>query len=157
MSTPTLHVLAGPDAQLEHAYDASAAAEAQRQRLMRDGAWFITETVFSHPSKVALVRQAVALGYLVHLHVVLVPVDLSVHRVAERVRRGGYDVPEVKTRQRYDRLWPLITTARDTADRADFYDNSRAASPFRLVAAYDRGRPVEDTSWPARTEAPLID
>lgn len=188
MSTPTLHVLAGPngggkstfvtrvlqpvthlpfvnadliaarqwpDAQVEHAYDASKAAEAQRQHLMRDGSSFITETVFSHPSKVSLVRQGVALGYLVHLHVVLVPVDLCVHRVAERVRRGGHDVPEVKTRQRYDRLWPLISMARETADRADFYDNSRATSPFRLVAAYQRGRSVGDTSWPAWTPASL--
>lgn len=145
-----------PDAQIEHAYDASKAAEAQRQRLMQDGASFITETVFSHPSKVALVGQAVALGYLVHLHVVLIPVDLAVHRVAERVRRGGHDVPEVKIRQRYARVWRLVATAKDTADRADFYDNSRAASPFRLVAAYERGRPVGDRSWPTWTPSVLI-
>ena len=82
-----------PGEELEHAYQASrAAADQRRQRLAR-GESFITETVFSHHSKVALVTQAVALGYLVNLHVMLVPADLAVARVAERVLAGdgSYD------------------------------------------------------------------
>ena len=39
-----------PDAQAEHAYDASQVAAEQRRELIGARASFITETVFSHPS-----------------------------------------------------------------------------------------------------------
>lgn len=146
-----------PQEEVEHGYDASRAAASERQRLLHSQASFITETVFSHPSKVALVDQADALGYLVHLHVILVPVDLSVARVAERVHQGGHDVPEVKIRARYDQLWPFVAQARTIANRADFYDNSRAATPFRVVAAYARGQRVGQGSWPIWTPRVLTD
>lgn len=140
-----------PDGPLEHGYDASKAAATERQRLIDGHASFITETVFSHPSKVALVDQADALGYLVRLHVILVPVDLSVARVADRVRQGGHDVPEGKIRARYDRLWRFVAQASMTASRADFYDNSRASTPFRMVAAYTSGQRAGEASWPIWT------
>jgi predicted ABC-type ATPase len=138
-----------PDAPVEHAYAAARIAAEQRQRLLAARASLIAETVFSHPSKVDLVSQAVSAGYVVHLHVMLVPVELSVRRVAERVRRGGHRVPEAKIRERYERLWPLVAQARGTADRTAFYDNSRARTPFRRVATYERGRRVGATDWPA--------
>lgn len=137
-----------PGAETEHAYEASRLAAAQRARQMGLRTSFITETVFSHPSKVDLVHQAVLLGYLVSLHVILVPVELSVARVAERIRRGGHNVPAEKIRQRHARVWPLVAAARDEADRAVFYDNSRAATPFREVARFDGGQPVGDPQWP---------
>ncbi len=143
-----------PDAQVEHAYDAARAAAEQRQRLLTDRSSFIAETVFSHPSKVDLVAAAVGLGYVVHLHVMLVPVDLSVSRVAERVRRGGHEVPEAKIRERYERLWPLVVEARTAADRTAFYDNSTARIPFRIVATYERGRGIGTSAWP--TWAPAV-
>lgn len=140
-----------PRAQAEHAYDASRAAAEERRRFLAARASFITETVFSHVSKVELVAQAAGLGYVVHLHVVLVPEDLSVARVATRVVQGGHDVPEQKIRQRYTRLWSLVATAGGFADRTTFYDNSRAANPFRVVATYERGRLVGAPVWPAWT------
>lgn len=145
-----------PDAQAEHAYEASRAAADERDRLMAARASFITETIFSHPSKVDLVAEATALGYLVHLHVVLVPESLAVARVAARVAEGGHDVPTEKIRARYVRLWPLIAAARDLADRATFYDNSRAAGPFRVVATYERGRLVQEPAWPTWTPKALL-
>lgn len=144
-----------PGAELEHAYQASRAAADVRRRMLARGESFITETVFSHHSKVALVTQAVALGYLVNLHVMLVPADLAVARVAERVRRGGHQVPEEKIRERYARLLRLVVDARAMADRSTFYDNSRARMPFRLVATYERGRLVGEADWPAWTPTVL--
>ncbi len=138
-----------PYAQSEHAYDASRAAAHERDLLLETHTSFITETVFSHPSKAALVARAAHLGYLVHLHVVVVPVDLSVQRVAERVRRGGHVVPEDKIRARHARLWSVLVPVVPLAARADFYDNSQAATPFRLMAAYERGRQVGEAAWPA--------
>ncbi len=145
-----------PDAQAEHAHEASRAAADERSRLMAARASFITETVFSHPSKVDLVAKATTLGYVVHLHVVLVPEGLPVARVAARVAQGGHDVPTEKIRERYARLWPLVAVARDLADRSTFYDNSRAASSFRVIATYERGRLVGEPAWPAWTPKVLL-
>lgn len=146
-----------PGREVEHAYDASRAAAAQRVRLMSERRSFITETVFSHASKVDLVSRAAAFGYLTHLHVILMPEDATVARVAHRVRHGGHEVPEEKVRQRYARLWDLVVRASAIADRAEFYDNSRAAKPFRVVAAMELGRWVGEPSWPAWTPAALVD
>lgn len=155
MSTPTLHLLAGPNGAGKSTFVTRVLQPATHLPFINADvighASFITETVFSHPSKVALVEQADALGYLVHLHVILVPVDLSVARVADRVRQGGHDVPEAKIRARYDRLWRFVAQARMTASRADFYDDSRAATPFRVVAAYASGQRVGKASWPIWT------
>jgi predicted ABC-type ATPase len=144
-----------PGEELQHAYQASRAAADQRRQFLARGESFITETVFSHPSKVALVHQAVQVGYLVNLHVILVPADVSVQRVAERVRRGGHQVPEEKIRARYARLLTLVVEAREIADRVTFHDNSRARTPFRLIAAYERGRLVGEADWPAWTPTVL--
>ena len=138
-----------PDAEAEHAYDASHLAAPNRDELIADGASFITETVFSHQSKVDLVRTAHDVGYLVHLHVIVMPANLCVARVAERVLNGGHSVPEEKIRQRYERLWALVVEARNFADRSTFYDNSRADDPFRVVAEYEKGVLIGAATWPA--------
>lgn len=140
-----------PDAQPEHAYEASRAAASERERLMTGGKSFITETVFSHPSKLNLVEEAIARRYLVQLHVILVPVDLAVNRVAERVQDGGHVVPEEKIRERYKRLWGLIALARETATHTEFLDNSTAANPFRPVAEYEHGLLIGEADWPVWT------
>jgi len=144
-----------PDAPTEHAYQAAKIAEAQRRDLMASGTSFISETVFSHPSKIALITDASALGYLVHLDVILVPVDLAVQRVAERVQRGGHTVPEEKISQRYDRLWGLVATALEIADVSEVLDNSSPRDPFCLRATYLHGALVSSTTWPRWTPAPF--
>lgn len=106
-----------PAAEAAHAYDASNIAAEQRAELLADRQSFVTETVFSHESKLSLSETAVDAGYLVTLHVVAIPVDLAVARVADRVRVGGHAVPETKIRVRYDRLWPLVRSAIAVVDR----------------------------------------
>lgn len=145
-----------PSAQADHAYDASQVAAEQRRELIGARASFITETVFSHPSKLALIRDAQDAGYLVTLHVVLVPEGLTVARVGDRVRRGGHTVPEDKIRERYQRLWALVAQARAMAERTSICDNSRATTPLRLVASYERGELVGATDWPAWTPHALM-
>lgn len=132
-----------------HAYDASQAAATERAALLAARQSFISETVFSHDSKVALVENATAHGYVVDLHVIVVPVELTVARVAERVRRGGHSVPDRKIRERYQRLWPLVAAARTTAERTTLYDNSTAHDPFRVFATYRCGELDGSGEWPA--------
>ncbi|MFQ4149242.1 AAA family ATPase [Arthrobacter sp. LAPM80] len=144
-----------PGNEIEHAYDASRAATEERIQLLATGRSFITETVFSHPSKLDLVQEAHRSGYLVHLHVLLLPVDATVNRVAERVQRGGHAVPEQKIRGRHARLWDLIAAARMIADRTEFFDNSTAKNAFLRVAEYERGRLVGEPKWPSWAPAAL--
>lgn len=143
------------DAQAEHAYDAVRIAETRRRDRMADGASFISETVFSHPSKVQLVSDAVEAGYLVRLHVIIVPVELAVQRVRERVRRGGHAVPEQKIRDRHARPWSYVDAAIRIADVTEALDNSRSRTPFRRCALFEHGTLVSAPNWPAWTPAAL--
>lgn len=141
--------------QSRRAHEVSQLAAAERERLLGERVSFITETVFSHPSKLDLVRRAQEMGYTVLLHVVLIPEDLAVERVIDRVTVGGHSVPEDKIRGRYGRLWDLVATARAMVDRADFYDNTSLDQPFRRIAVYEYGQPVGRPDWPAWTPTPL--
>ena len=137
-----------------HAYEAARIAAATRASLIELGRPFIAETVFSHPSKLDLVREARAAGYVVVLHALLIPEDLAVERVKHRVAAGGHDVAEDKIRQRHRRLWALVADAITLSDTATVYDNSRQRGP-RIVAQMSAGVSVGSASWPAWTPQPL--
>ena len=130
-----------------HSYEAAQLAAETRAHLIAGGRSFIAETVFSHRSKLDLIRSAQAAGYRVVLHVMLVPEELAVKRVAYRVRSGGHDVPERKIRERYRRLWPLVAQAIALADRAVLYDNSRRTGPAKIAEFFD-GLPIGAATWP---------
>lgn len=132
-----------------HGHEAAALAAEARQRALTKGQSFIGETVFSHPSKLQLLRDARGAGYIVHLHAVLVPEDLSVTRVRLRHAQGGHSVPEDRIRERYRRLWPLVSQGIGLAHVARVYDNSSARQPYRLVATYENGRPIGAEQYPA--------
>ena len=144
-----------PGSEVGHAYDASELAAVARRRAIERRESFITETVFSHPSKLELLGEAKAAGYVVTVHVVLIPEELAVARVQLRASLGGHDVPEAKIRGRFGRLWGYVRDAIALADEAYVYDNSRAARPFRRVAAYSGGRLVGAGSWPEWTPSEL--
>jgi predicted ABC-type ATPase len=144
-----------PDDPVSHAYDAARAAAETRSRLIELGRSFIAETVFSHPSKLELIRNAQAAEYVVVLHVIMIPEELAVERVKRRVLAGGHHVPEHKIRERHRRLWPLVRTAAARAETATFYDNSRRNGP-RIVAQLSVGIAIGAPSWPAWTAEPLL-
>lgn len=145
-----------PDDPMGHAYDAARVAAETRARLIELGKPFIAETVFSHPSKLELIRSARTAGFTVALHVVLIPEDLAVERVKRRVMHGGHDVPEGKIRERHRRLSELVVTAMPTVDTATVYDNSRRRGP-RIVAQMTAGTMIGSPSWPSWTPAPLVE
>jgi predicted ABC-type ATPase len=128
-----------PDDPESHAYEAAEMAAERRRALIAARRSFASETVFSHESKLELVRAAVDAGYLVTLHVIAVPEALAVDRVENRVENGGHAVPEDKIRGRYWRLWAHVADAIPLVDRSCVYDNTIAATPFRLIAESERG------------------
>lgn len=139
-----------PDDPVSHSYEAARIAEATRSALIESGRQFMAETVFSHPSKLALIDQAQEAGYFVALHVLMLPVQLAVARVAARVERGGHSVPENKIRERYHRLWPLVVVATEKVQSAAFWDNSMLDGP-ELVAELASGQLLGPPSWPSWT------
>jgi len=137
-----------------HAYEAAEQAAILRQEAIASRSSFVAESVFSHPSKLELLRSAGAAGYRRYLHVILIPEELAVLRVSVRVEVGGHDVPEEKIRSRFHRLWTLVRQAILLNDEVEILDNSRAATPFRRVARYIGGRQIA-ADWPVWTPPEL--
>ena len=118
-------------------------AEARRRELMAERKSLVTETTFSHPSKLDLLRDARALGYELRVyHVNVRSVEVSVNRVAQRVVVGGHPVPEDRIRERYERNQPLIREAVRMADRAVVFDNSTRGGTHQLALEYRQGEVV---------------
>jgi predicted ABC-type ATPase len=67
-----------PDDPVGKSYEAAVVAAERRMKLIENGMSFVTETVFSHESKLELVHAALDAGYIVTLHVVIVPEALAV-------------------------------------------------------------------------------
>lgn len=149
---PVLHLLVGPNGAGKSTFVERVLIpqlHLPRTELLAAGRSFISETVFSHPSKVELLQEAGRAGYLITLHVMIVPVDLTVARVGDRVRRGGHAVPEGKIRERYARLWAHVVLALPLVHELFVYDNSSTAKPYSLVAAYRDGQLVIGARWPS--------
>ena len=145
-----------PEDPESHAYDAAEIAEATRSALIRESKEFIAESVFSHPSKVELVDEALSAGYFVALHVLMLPEDLAVARVAHRVNRGGHGVPVNKIRERYQRLWANVVVAAERANSAAFWDNSTLDGPL-LTVEIEKAILLSKPRWPAWTPIALME
>lgn len=145
-----------PGQEMERSLEAAQIAAATRDALLHKGRAFIAETVFSHPSKLDLIDQALAAGFYVKLHVLAIPVALAVHRVGYRVADGGHDVPPDKIVERYERLWPLVAEAVLRADRAEVWDNSQQHRTVKM-AEFVGGLSVSSPAWPDWTAAALRD
>ncbi len=119
-------------------------ADARREQLLRAGQSFVSETVFSHPSKIELLRTARAAGFQVVLLVVCVdePKQLP-DRVALRVEQGGHPVPPDRILARYPRTLEHLAVAVPLADLCLLFDTTAKRGqdivPPRLVARLRRG------------------
>jgi predicted ABC-type ATPase len=99
-------------------------ADGQRADFLARGESFVSETVFSHHSKLDLIRQAQASGFQVALYVVCInePRQL-LRRVKQRVHEGGHDVPGNKILERYPRTIANLTEAVRLADLSMLFDS----------------------------------
>lgn len=131
-----------PGDEERHGHEASRLAAEWRQRMLSSRNSFVTETVFSHPSKVELVRAAKAAGYRVILVFVYVEVEVAVARVAYRVAvEGGHAVPERKIRERHARLSRQVAEAMRSVDRTEiFYNGAPGGVGHERIGFVDAGR-----------------
>jgi len=130
-------------AQLQHIQDLTERSEAAREwadarraHCLAQGISFVSETVFSHESKLQLIADARVAGFFVTLLVVAIdnPQRL-IERVQQRVREGGHDVPAERILSRYPRTLANLTLAVRRADVAFLYDAEAIESgTHRMVA-----------------------
>lgn len=116
-----------------------------RLRALADArADFAFETTLASRSFAPWLARLRASGYRVHLAFLSLPdADLAVARVAERVRQGGHDVPEVVIRRRFTAgLRNFFAVYRSIADTWQMFDNTTPGAP-RLVAL---GRKADEVS-----------
>jgi predicted ABC-type ATPase len=126
-------------------------ADSQREALLKAKVGFVSETVFSHESKLALINKAQATGFDVVLYVVsLDDPQRLLARVSQRVREGGHDVPAQRILDRYPRTMANLKKAVRLADLAFVYDAAEVEQGAHfLVAICEK----EKTSW-LITESP---
>lgn len=124
-------------------------ADARRAELLAAGQSFVSETVFSHASKLALIRDAQANGFFVML--LLVALDQPerlLDRVAQRVAEGGHPVPADRILARYPRTLANLTQAVRLADAAVLYDSQDVTPGTHTAVALCKGTWTQELVQP---------
>jgi predicted ABC-type ATPase len=115
-------------------------ADMRRAQLLAQGQSFVSETVFSHASKLALIQQAQAKGFFVLLLVVaLDQPERLLARVSQRVLEGGHNVSAQRILARYPRTIGLLAQAVRMADAALLHDSFDAQSGTHKLVATCQG------------------
>ncbi len=106
---------------------------------------FAFETTLAGRSYVRLFRKLRAGGYGILLFYLWVPVvDLSLKRIAARVREGGHNIPERVVRRRFTRsIHNLLHVYRNLCDEVVVFDN-QGASPHKAVLFKGREELIHD-------------
>ena len=96
-----------------------------RSEYLANGISFSTETVFSHPSKIDLLKTAQSKGFRTYLYFVSTESpEINIQRVASRAKSGGHDVPYNKIVERYQRCLDNVASSLPFLNRAYFFDNT---------------------------------
>jgi len=113
-------------------------ADFLRKKLLLERRKFSFETVFSHQSKLDIMKEAVNAGYKVYLYFVSTESpEINKYRVKKvRVEEGGHDVPEEKIVSRYYRSLDFLHEAAQLSYQTFFFDNSRDGEGFRMFAHF---------------------
>ena len=108
-------------------YDAAERIREQARQYTDNQESFSWETVMSHTSKIDAMAYAREKGFRVHLFFLGTSnPDLNVANVRRRVEEGGHDVPEEKTRDRWDRVMhDLLFQALKAANTAVIFESTQ--------------------------------
>ncbi len=118
-------------------------AETTRANALEAGTSFASETVFSHTSKLALIEEALAYGYVVALYVVaLDDPQRLLARVRGRVAEGGHTVPPERILARYPRTLNNLCQAVRLASVAYLYESREVEDGGHQLVALCEGEQV---------------
>jgi predicted ABC-type ATPase len=116
---------------------AQIVADFLRKELLKEKRKFSFETVFSHSSKLEIMREAIKAGYKVYLYFVSTESpDINKFRVEARVKLGGHDVPVNKITSRYYRSLELLHEACQLGYQVFFFDNSKDDQDSAMFAHF---------------------
>ena len=101
------------------------------------GVSFTQETTLSGRKTETTAKQCRELGYRVRLfYIGLDTASESLARIANRVRRGGHNIPENDVERRFLGRWEAVEKILPYCDEVEFYDNDNG---FVKVAEYRNG------------------
>ena len=122
-----------------NSYTVAIVADFFKDQYLKRRLSFSFETVFSHPAKIEILKQAQAAGFRTYMYFVATESpSVNLNRIKSRVKLGGHDVPEDKTVARYYRCLEQVKYALPHLNRAYFFDNSTEQSIF--FAEYESGK-----------------
>ena len=111
---------------------------------------FTFETVLSSPRNVELIRSAKDSGYQVEVVFVLTSdPQINVARVADRVRKGGHDVPKDKIVSRYYKSLNNLAELLKIADVMWVIDNSTEKAELIIYSKDKTVSIFESKNWSA--------
>jgi predicted ABC-type ATPase len=104
---------------------------------LSDSVSFCQETTLTGKMIFKVLETAKEKGYTLEMHYVgLESAEISIERVAKRVKIGGHGIPEEDLRRRFDISLPNLKRAVNICDRVYVYDNSVI---FKPIATFQNG------------------
>lgn len=107
---------------------------------LKKGICFSQETTLSGRRTLRTIQKAREENYYIRLYYVGVnTAEESIYRIANRVRKGGHNIPSDDVCRRYEKRFDDLAEILPYCDEVHFYDNENG---FKEVAIYQNGEMI---------------
>lgn len=135
-------------AQLGSPVEGGKAAVRKIDECLEKGISFTQETTLSGARTERTIRRAKERGYTIRLYYIgLDTMEESLGRIANRVAKGGHDIPREDVERRFQSRFADVLRVLPYCDEARFFDNDNG---FVEVAEYRNGELIPRVSNPPR-------
>lgn len=135
-------------AQLGSPVEGGKAAVRKIDECLEKGISFTQETTLSGARTERTIRRAKERGYTIRLYYIgLDTMEESLGRIANRVAKGGHDIPKEDVKRRFQSRFADVLRILPYCDEARFFDNDNG---FVEVAEYRNGELIPRVSNPPR-------
>lgn len=135
-------------AQLGSPVEGGKAAVRKIDECLEKGISFTQETTLSGARTERTIRRAKERGYTIRLYYIgLDTMEESLGRIANRVSKGGHDIPKEDVERRFQSRFADVLRVLPYCDEARFFDNDNG---FVEVAEYRNGELIPRVSNPPR-------
>lgn len=135
-------------AQLGSPVEGGKAAVRKIDECLEKGISFTQETTLSGARTEHTIRRAKERGYTIRLYYIgLDTMEESLGRIANRVAKGGHDIPKEDVERRFQSRFTDVLRVLPYCDEARFFDNDNG---FVEVAEYRNGELIPRVSNPPR-------
>lgn len=124
--------------------DAANYCKELREKCLQDKVSFVFETVMSAEDKIDFIIRAKQAGYFIRIFFISTEhPSINAARIANRVMKGGHDVPIPKIISRYYKSIENCKTIISIVDRLYVYDNSMDGEDAKLLFRLSNGNVVK--------------